>query len=60
MTNTIKTTFKQTTTEELISSLKLNNELWFKHPCKILISQIDKIKCELVARGFTWEQVEAM
>lgn len=60
MKNTIRTTYKQTTTEELISSLKIKNELFFKHPCELLISQIDKISCELVSRGFTWEQVENM
>lgn len=32
MTNTIRTTYKQTTTDELISSLKIKNELFIKHP----------------------------
>lgn len=60
MANTIRTTYKQTTTEELISSLKIKNELFFKYPCDLLIEQIDKIECELVSRGFTWEQLENM
>lgn len=62
MTNTIKTTYKQTSTDELISSLKIKNELFFKHPraANLIISEIDKIQCELVSRGFTWEQVEAL
>lgn len=60
MTNTIKNTYKGSSTEDLISSLRLKNELFFKYPCELLISQIDKISCELVDRGFTWEQVENM
>lgn len=62
MTNSIRTTYKQTTTDELISSLKIKNELFIKHPCaaNLLISEINKLECELVARGFTWEQVEAL
>ncbi|MCQ2082546.1 MAG: hypothetical protein MJZ11_12900 [Lachnospiraceae bacterium] len=58
MTNTIKTTYKQTSTTDLVDTLKLKNELFFKYPCELLISQIDIIQCELVSRGFTWEQVE--
>lgn len=60
MTNTIKNTYKGTPTEVLIENLKIKNELFFKYPCELLISQIDKISCELVSRGFTWEQVENM
>lgn len=60
MTN-LRTTYKQTTTQELIDDLKIKMSLAFEQGYLTnVIDDIDRIETELVSRGFTWEQIEAL
>lgn len=60
MTN-LRTTYKQTTTQELIDDLKIKMSLAFQRGYLTnIIDDIDHIETELVSRGFTWEQIEAL
>lgn len=61
MMNEIKTTYKQTSTEELLESLK--NKMWLAFERGYLVTavdEIDRIETELVSRGYTWKQIEAI
>lgn len=63
MTNEMRTTYKQTSTAELVESLKIKMALAFERGYlgkEILMNSIDKIENELVARGYSWEQIEAL
>ena len=63
MTNEMRTTYKQTSTAELVESLKIKMALSFESGYlgnQVLMESIDKIECELVSRGYTWEQIEAL
>ena len=60
MTN-LRTTYKQTTIQELINDLKIKMGLAFERGYLTnVIDDIDRIETELVSRGFTWEQIEAL
>lgn len=61
MMNVIRTTYKQTSTDELLESLK--TKMWLANERRYLeavIDEIDRIETELVSRGYTWEQIEAL
>lgn len=63
MTNTINTTYKSTTTSNLIEDLKNKMFLAFDRgylPNEVLLRTIDMIECELVSRGYSWEQIESL
>lgn len=63
MTKTINTTYKSTTTSNLIEDLKNKMFLAFERgylPNEVLLRTIDMIECELVSRGYSWEQIEAL
>lgn len=58
---TIRTTYKQTTTTELIDTLKTKMWLGFERGYLAeVIGDIDRLETELVSRGYTWEQIEAL
>jgi hypothetical protein len=60
MTN-LRTTYKQTTTQELIDYLKIKMNFAFERGYLTnVIDDIDCIETELVSRGFTWEQIETL
>lgn len=57
----LRTTYKQTTTQELLDDLK--TKMWLAFERGYITDVIDSIDCietELVSRGFTWEQIEAL
>lgn len=59
--STIRTTYKQTTTTELIEHLKTKMWLAFERGYLAeVIGDIDRLETELVSRGYTWEQIEAL
>lgn len=59
--NQLRTTYKQTTTQELLDDLKIKMSLAFERGhLTDVIDSIDCIEIELVSRGFTWEQIEAL
>lgn len=61
MMNVIRTTYKQTSTEELLESLKIKMWLAFERGyLEAVIDEIDRILTELVSRGYTFEQIEAL
>lgn len=61
MMNVIRTTYKQTSTEELLESLKIKMWLAFERGyLAAVIGEIDRIETELVSRGYTWEHIEAL
>lgn len=61
MMNVIRTTYKQTSTDELLESLKIKMWLAFERGyLAAVIGEIDRIETELVSRGYTWEQIEAL
>lgn len=58
---TIRTTYKQTTTTELIDTLKTKMWLAFERGYLAeVIGDIDSLETELFSRGYTWEQIEAL
>ena len=58
---TIRTTYKQTTTTELIDTLKTKMWLAFKRGYLAeVIGDINRLETELFSRGYTWEQIEAL
>lgn len=61
MMNVIRTTYKQTSTDELLETLKIKMWLAFERGYLVaVIGEIDRIETELVSRGYTWEQIEAL
>lgn len=61
MMNAIRTTYKQTSTDELLETLKIKMWLAFERGyLAAVIGEIDRIETELVSRGYTWEQIEAL
>ena len=61
--NTFNNTYKATSTENLIEDLKSKMRLAFERGYiadKTLLNSIDIIECELVSRGFSWAEVEAL
>lgn len=58
---TIRTTYKQTTTTELIDTLRTKMWLAFERGYLAeVIGDIDRLETELFSRGYTWEQIEAL
>lgn len=55
--NTFFYTIYASSDDELFASLKNANEMFAKYPCEYSINLIDRISCELVRRGYTWEQI---
>lgn len=60
MMNGIRTTYKQTSTAELLETLKTKMWLAFERGyLATVVDEIDRIETELVSRGYTWKQIEA-
>lgn len=58
---TIRTTYKQTSSAELIETLKTKMWLAFERGYLAeVIGDIDRLEAELFSRGYTWEQIEAL
>ena len=59
--NEIRTTYKQTSTAELLETLKTKMWLAFERGhLAAVVDEIDRIETELVSRGYTWKQIEAL